>query len=177
MSRDLVAVSRFLSYVLRHHPEEIGITLDDAGWVDIHTLLAALAAHGRSVDRTTLDAVVAGTDKVRLEVVDNRIRAAQGHSVRVDLGLQPATPPPVLFHGTVERFVHSILVEGLRPGARTHVHLSVDRPTAMAVGGRRGTPVILTVDAAGLHASGQPFYRAANGVWLTGPVAPEWLRR
>jgi putative RNA 2'-phosphotransferase len=167
--------SRFLTYVLRHHPEAIGLRLDPAGWVAIDDLLAALAEHDRPLARSTLDMIVSTSDKQRFEVQSGRIRAAQGHSVEVDLGLPPQTPPAILFHGTVERFLTAIRVDGLRKGRRRMVHLSVDEQTATAVGARRGQPVILRVDAAGMHASGHAFYRAANGVWLTEHVPAQWI--
>jgi putative RNA 2'-phosphotransferase len=171
-------VSKFLSYVLRHHPEDVGLTLDAAGWVDVDELLAALAARGRPLDREALERLVEhGTDKKRLELRDGRIRAAQGHTVPVDLRLDPVEPPEVLYHGTVERFLAGILHEGLRPQSRHHVHLSPDVATATAVGSRRGKPVILAVDAAAMYAAGFTFYRAANGVWLTDAVPPRWLSR
>ena len=173
--RDLVRASKFLSYVLRHNPDAVGVRLDAGGWIEVETLLAALAAHGRPIGGDTLDALLAGTDKRRLELRDGRIRAAQGHSVPVDLGLDPVPPPDVLYHGTVARFLPGILAGGLRPGRRSHVHLSVDEQTATIVGARRGAPVILRVDAAGMHRAGHDFYRAANGVWLTAAVAPEWI--
>jgi putative RNA 2'-phosphotransferase len=110
-------------------------------------------------------------------VAGGRIRAAQGHSVPVDLGLAPATPPDVLYHGTVERSARSILVEGLRPGSRQFVHLSADLPTALAVGRRRGQPVVLVVDAAAAHAAGLAFRRVSNGVWLTGTLPARFVRR
>jgi putative RNA 2'-phosphotransferase len=174
---DLVRTSKFLSYVLRHRPDAVGIALADGGWVEIETLLAALARHGRPTSRATLDRIVAGTDKQRLEVDGERIRAAQGHTVPVDLGLAPVVPPPLLYHGTVEPFLAPIRIEGLTPQGRSHVHLSADRHTATAVGARRGRPVILTVDAAGMHGAGHDFYRAANGVWLTAVVPPQWIAR
>lgn len=167
--------SRFLSYVLRHHPETIGIALDRAGWVDVETLLTAMAAHGRAMDLATLQRIVTDNDKQRFELRDGRIRAVQGHSVPVDLQLAAVRPPPVLYHGTVQRFLARIQAEGLRPKGRTHVHLSPDAATARAVGARRGSPVILTIDAAGMHRHGQKFYVAANGVWLTAHVPPEWI--
>jgi putative RNA 2'-phosphotransferase len=169
------ATSRFLTFVLRHHPEAIGLRLDDGGWVAIDDLLAALAAHGRSLDRSTLDSIMSTSDKQRFEIHSGLIRAAQGHSVPVDLGLPPRTPPAVLFHGTVEWFLASIRERGLERGRRRHVHLSLDEATAATVGARRGRPVILRVDADGMHASGHVFFRAANGVWLTDHVPPRWL--
>jgi putative RNA 2'-phosphotransferase len=172
---DDVAASRQLSYVLRHHPESIGVTLDRAGWVDISVLLTVLAAHGRPLTRADLDRIVAGNDKQRFEVLDDHIRAAQGHSVDVALGLAPVPPPAVLFHGTVARSLAGIRADGLRPGRRQYVHLSPDDQTATSVGARRGTPVILRVDAAGMHAAGRLFYRAANGVWLTDHVPARWI--
>jgi putative RNA 2'-phosphotransferase len=177
VTHELVGISKQLSYVLRHRPESIGVTLDDAGWVEIETPLGALAAHGRDLTRGDLDRVVAGTDKRRFEVSGERIRAAQGHSVKVDLRLDPVPPPRLLFHGTVERFLTGIFDEGLRPGGRRQVHLSADQDTARTVGARRGRPVILSIDAAGMHAAGHLFYRAANGVWLTDHVPPQWISR
>jgi putative RNA 2'-phosphotransferase len=167
--------SRFLSYVLRHHPEAIGLRLDPAGWVGVDELLAALAAHDRPLTRIELDRIVATSDKRRFEVHNGRIRAAQGHSVSVELGLPPLTPPAVLYHGTVARFLVSILQHGLVRGRRQFVHLSPDIPTAFEVGARRGQPVILRVDAAGAHAAGLLFHRAANDVWLTPHVPPDFL--
>jgi putative RNA 2'-phosphotransferase len=167
--------SRFLAYVLRHHPEAIGLQLDPAGWVAIDELLAALGEHGRPMDGSTLDTIVSTSDKQRFEVHGGRIRAAQGHSVEVDLGLPPETPPDVLFHGTVELFLAAIREEGLTRGRRRLVHLSFDEQTATMVGARRGQPVILRVDAAGMHSAGHSFYRAANGVWLTEHVPAQWI--
>jgi putative RNA 2'-phosphotransferase len=172
-----VAASRYLSYVLRHHPEAIGITLDPAGWVDIAALLAALAAHRRPLTRPALDAVVAGTDKRRFEVHGGRIRAYQGHSVDVALGLPAVAPPRILFHGTVARALAGIRATGLVAGRRRHVHLSPDMATATTVGARRGEPVILTIEAAGMHAAGFVFHHADNGVWLTDHVPPQWIVR
>ncbi|WP_341716678.1 RNA 2'-phosphotransferase [Micromonospora sp. FIMYZ51] len=175
MTRRLTSTSKFLAYVLRHHPEAVGITLDHGGWVEVEVLCAALVRHGRPVDPELLDRLVAGTDRQRFELRDGRIRAAQGHSIHVDLQLEPVTPPPLLYHGTVARFLPGIRVDGLRPRGRTHVHLSVDVATATAVGARRGDPIVLSIDAAGMHAGGCTFYRAANGVWLTSRVPPHWI--
>lgn len=173
-----VKTSKFLSLVLRHQPERIGLALDEAGWVDVDRLLAACAEHGRRLTRAELDHVVATNNKRRFAYSDDgrRIRASQGHTVEVDLGLAPAVPPDVLFHGTASATLPLILGEGLRPMARQDVHLSADRETAHRVGSRHGRPVVLVVDAAGLAGAGQVFRVSANGVWLTGPVPPEWLR-
>ena len=170
-------MSKRLSYVLRHRPESVGLTLDDAGWVDVDALLSALAAHGLTLTRADLEDVVATNDKRRFAFDGSgaRIRASQGHSVGVDLGYAAQTPPAALFHGTVERFVPVILAEGLRPGRRHAVHLSPDVATARTVGARRGTPVVLRVDAAAMAADGHPFTRSANGVWLTDAVPPTFL--
>jgi putative RNA 2'-phosphotransferase len=174
---DVVRVSKRLSFVLRHHPDSVGLTLDDAGWVGVDELLAALARSGMRLSRAELDAVVAGNDKQRFAFDDSgtRIRASQGHSVPVALGYRTEVPLDVLFHGTVQRFLPAILAEGLRPGNRHAVHLSPDVATASVVGGRRGRPVILRVDAAAMAAHGFLFTRSANGVWLTDAVPPEFL--
>ena len=174
---DVVRVSKRLSYVLRHQPGSIGVSLDDAGWVDVDVLLPALAAHGLRLTRAELDAVVATNDKRRFAFDESgtRIRASQGHSRRVDLGYLPEPPPRELFHGTVDRFLPAILAEGLRPGRRHAVHLSADVSTARAVGARRGRPVVLRVDAAAMAADGAVFTRSANGVWLVDAVPPQHL--
>ncbi|GAA1800645.1 RNA 2'-phosphotransferase [Planosporangium flavigriseum] len=179
---DLVGLSKRLSYVLRHRPDSVGLTLDRNGWVAVDDLLAALAAHGVRVGRAELDTVLAGNDKRRFAVEAgpdgrDRIRASQGHSIPIDLGLTPVTPPPVLYHGTSAAAVPSIRAEGLRKARRHHVHLSGDLSTAQRVGARRRGPVeILTVDAAAMAADGHQFYRSANGVWLTDHVPPRYLR-
>ncbi|MGW3014631.1 RNA 2'-phosphotransferase [Streptomyces longwoodensis] len=174
--RHTVKVSKYLSKHLRHQPGRIGLVLDEGGWVEIDTLIAAAAAHGFPFTREELDHVVAANDKQRFAVDGTRIRASQGHSVDVDLGLPPATPPPYLYHGTVARSLEAIRAEGLRPMDRHDVHLSADRETATRVGARRGRPVVLAVDAAAMHRDGHVFHVSANGVWLTRAVPPEYLR-
>ncbi len=171
-----VKVSKYLSKHLRHQPERIGLALDEGGWVEIDTLIAAAAAHGFRVTRDELHHVVATNDKRRFAVDGTRIRASQGHSIDVDLGLPPATPPPYLFHGTVARHLEAIRTEGLRPMNRHDVHLSPDRATATRVGARRGRPVVLSVDAAAMHRDGHVFHVSANGVWLTKTVPSRYLR-
>lgn len=169
--------SKFLSYVLRHAPQSIGLTLDREGWADVDELMERCVAAGQELDRQTLLEIVATSDKKRFTLSDDlqRIRAAQGHSVEVDLGLAPVEPPTVLYHGTASRHVASIRAEGLVPGARRQVHLSGDKDTARAVGTRHGAPVVLVVAAALMHSDGFQFYRADNGVWLTDRVPPRYL--
>lgn len=170
-------ISKFLSYILRHDPGSIGLALDPQGWVDVDALLDKAKAAGRPIDRATLEAVVADNDKKRFTLSEDgrRIRAAQGHSVAVDLGLDPVVPPARLFHGTATRNLDAIMIEGLKPGSRQKVHLSADEATARTVGQRHGKPVILTVDTAGMHAEGYLFWQAENGVWLTDTVPPRFL--
>lgn len=172
---DVVRISKRLSYVLRHRPDTAGIELDANGWVDAEALALALSTTGGPVRLDEIEHVVATSDKQRFELVDGRIRAAQGHSVAVDLDLTPLTPPEILFHGTVERFLPLIVEQGLRPMNRSHVHLSADESTANKVGERRGAPVILQVRALPMSESGHDFFRAANGVWLTATVPPNFL--
>ncbi|WP_374986762.1 RNA 2'-phosphotransferase [Streptomyces fradiae] len=173
--RRTVKVSKYLSRHLRHQPERIGLDLDEQGWVAVDDLLRALARHGMPLTRTELDHVVATNDKRRFALDGDRIRASQGHTVDVDLGLPPAVPPPLLHHGTVAAALDAIRAEGLRPMNRHHVHLSSDRETAVRVGSRRGRPVVLTVDAAAMHRDGHVFHVSANGVWLTARVPPHHL--
>jgi putative RNA 2'-phosphotransferase len=176
MERDLVRLSKRMSRALRHDPAGAGIILDAQGWVPVADLLAALR-----IDRQRLDAVVAGNDKQRFAVERGpdgreRIRANQGHSVPVELGLGPVPPPPVLYHGTAAAALGPIMATGLERRARHHVHLSADVATARRVGARRAGPVaVLRVDAAAMARDGHAFYRSANGVWLADAVPPAYL--
>ncbi|MGV9271125.1 RNA 2'-phosphotransferase [Kitasatospora sp. NPDC003701] len=174
-----VRTSKMLSRILRHEPERVGIALDAAGWVEVDVLLAALAARGTRLTRAELDHVVATNNKRRFAYSEDglSIRASQGHTVAVDLGLAAAEPPARLFHGTADRSLDAIFHEGLRPMARQDVHLSADTDTAVRVGSRHGRPVVLVVDAAAMAAAGHTFRISANGVWLTDAVPPEYLSR
>jgi putative RNA 2'-phosphotransferase len=173
----LVRRSKFLSLVLRHQPQTVGIALDAAGWVDVEILLAALARHGQPMTRAELDEVVATSDKQRFALSPDgaRIRANQGHSVEVELGYEPAEPPELLYHGTVAEALPGIRVDGLVPMSRHAVHLSADVETASRVGGRRGAPVVLEIRAGEMHRAGHAFSRSANGVWLVDRVPPAFI--
>lgn len=177
--RRLVKVSRYLAKHLRHQPERIGLTLEQGGWVAVDALLAACAAHGFALDREELEEVVASNDKRRFsfDQAGQLIRANQGHSVEVDLGLLPVAPPAELFHGTVAAVVDAIVREGLRPMGRHHVHLSADVETARRVGARRGRPVVLVVAAERMAQDGFVFFRSDNGVWLVDAVPGRYLTR
>ncbi|MEU5940211.1 RNA 2'-phosphotransferase [Micromonospora sp. NPDC047548] len=174
--RALVRLSKRMSLALRHRPGAFGLTPDGAGWVTVADLLTALR-----IGRADLDAVVAGNDKQRFAVERGadgveRIRASQGHSIPVDLQLEPTAPPERLYHGTGAAALDSIRATGLHRGGRHHVHLSPDVATARRVGARRGgAVVVLTVDAAAMAREGHAFYRSANGVWLTDAVPPAYL--
>lgn len=177
MSNRIVRVSKFLSLVLRHQPEKIGITLDNQGWVPVTELLKACKAHGFVVTFAELQHVVSTNDKRRFAFSSDGlfIRANQGHSVEIDLGYEPVTPPPVLYHGTAERNLASIKQRGLIKGKRHHVHLSELTETARAVGQRYGKPVVLKVESARMHQDGLVFFRSDNGVWLTDHVPAEYI--
>jgi putative RNA 2'-phosphotransferase len=169
--------SKFLSLVLRHQPEVAGISVDEAGWVAVEELLEGCRRAGQAISRPELEEIVRASDKQRFALSPDgtRIRADQGHSVDVDLGYEPATPPDVLYHGTAEKYLDSIRREGLVKGGRHHVHLSERVETATAVGQRHGKVVVLEVRAGAMHREGFLFYRTPNGVWLTDQVSPEYL--
>lgn len=165
--------SKFISLILRHKPETIGIQLDAHGWAPVDRLLA-----GVGIAMEDLERIVDTDEKQRYSFNEDKtlIRANQGHSVPVDLELEAREPPEYLYHGTVERFLGSIRKEGLKKGSRQFVHLSPDVETAVKVGGRRGKPVVLQVAAGRMHRDGCPFYLSANGVWLTEAVPPQYLK-
>jgi putative RNA 2'-phosphotransferase len=169
--------SKFLSYILRHRPDEIGIVLDPQGWTDIATLISCAHQHGKQLSDVTLREAVRTSDKQRFMISEDgyRIRANQGHSIDIDLGLTTTTPPDILYHGTASRFMASILASGLLPGSRHHVHLSAMPETAINVGQRHGKPVLLVVQAGDMLQAGHQFFVSANGVWLTDTVPPAFI--
>ena len=170
--------SKFLSYVLRHAPEAIGLSLDREGWAHVDALIAGAATEGRALDVELIRAVVDSSAKKRFALSDDglRIRAVQGHSTEtVAIAREAVTPPDILFHGTATRFLEAILAEGLKPGSRHQVHLSADEATAIAVGQRHGKPVVLKIDARAMHQQGHGFYQAENWVWLVDAVPPAFL--
>jgi putative RNA 2'-phosphotransferase len=177
MNKSVVKISKFLSLVLRHQPEKIGLSLDESGWTSVERLIEASRKHGVEFTLEELHNVVANNDKKRFSLSEDGllIRANQGHSIEVELGYDPITPPEILYHGTAERFLNSIKQQGLVKGKRHHVHLSADTDTAVKVGQRHGKPVILTVKAGSMEQAGFVFYLSANGVWLTEHVPVQYL--
>ncbi|TXF88814.1 RNA 2'-phosphotransferase [Neolewinella aurantiaca] len=177
--KKIIRTSRKLSLVLRHKPETIGLELDAQGWADVKSLLHKMAGSGTELSLSDLEKVVEENDKKRFAFSEDgrKIRASQGHSIDIDLNLEPLTPPAKLFHGTAVTSVDSILKSGLEARSRQHVHLSLDLETATKVGARHGKPVVLTVDAGAMHAEGYKFYCSANNVWLTEEVPARFLSR
>ena len=169
--------SKFLSLVLRHEPERIGIRLDEAGWVAVDELLEGCRRAGQAMTRDELGEIVRTNEKQRFAFSEDgaRIRANQGHSVEVELGYEPAEPPETLYHGTAERHLAGIRAHGLHKGARHHVHLSEALDTASAVGRRHGRLVLLEVRAGAMRRDGLVFFKTPNGVWLTDHVPPQYL--
>lgn len=174
---NLVKLGKFLSLVLRHQPEIIGIQLDPQGWVNVEHLLDQCRRHGKPIDQATLEAIVASNNKQRYILSEDgrQIRANQGHSVPVMLDYDPLNPPAALYHGTAEKYLASILEQGLLKQKRHHVHLSRDLDTAAQVGRRHGKLVVLQVDSGAMHENGHLFYCTPNGVWLTDEVPARYL--
>lgn len=179
MDSHIVKISKYLSKHLRHKPDHIGIKLAPGGWVAVDELLAACAKHQFPITLQQLQTVVANNDKNRFsfDSTGTLIRANQGHSVVLDLQLEPVIPPDVLYHGTGQKSVESIMQTGLVKMSRHHVHLSQDIATARTVGARHGIPVVFAVDAVAMHQIGHIFYCSDNGVWLVDRVPPEYLQK
>lgn len=177
MDKNLVSNSKFLSLVLRHAPETVDLTLDAHGWASLDELIEKSRSHGNGITLDEILEIVDTNEKKRFEISldDERIRAVQGHSITVDLELEPATPPDTLFHGTSQANVEVILREGIRRMKRQYVHLSHEKETAVKVGMRHGKPVVLEVDSGRMHREGHIFRISRNGVWLVDAVPPEHL--
>ena len=177
MKTDIKRISKLMSLILRHQPQVIGAELENNGWLSVDTLIDGIRKKGIRVDNEILDEVVETNNKKRFAYNEDKskIRANQGHSLKVDVELKTATPPETLYHGTVFRFLDAIREKGLIPMSRQHVHLSKDISTAQNVGSRRGTPIILKVNALEMHQKGYTFYLSENGVWLTDKVPSEFI--
>lgn len=171
-------ISKFLSLVLRHKPETIGIQLDRNGWIDVNELIDKSNKYGIQFDRETLNHIVATNSKKRFAFNDkfDKIRASQGHSVEIELGYKNQKPPEILFHGTSEKSVQSILDKGLEKRNRQHVHLSSDTETAIKVGQRHGKAIVFEILAERMYNDKFEFYISENGVWLTDIVPPKYLK-
>jgi putative RNA 2'-phosphotransferase len=169
-------ISKFLSLILRHKPDSIGIKLDKQGWVDIDELIEK-SKHKYDLTREVIEEVVRDNDKRRFAIGGDRIRASQGHSIGVDLGLNPKIPPSQLYHGTATKFTDSIFKKGLVKGNRDHVHLSENPDTAEKVGVRHGKLAMLLIDTFRMHKDGLKFYLSDNGVWLTDHVPVKYIKR
>ena len=179
MSKNEINISKFLSLVLRHQPETIAITLDQNGWADVKDLIEKANNYGIKLDRETLNHIVATNPKKRFafnDTLDNK-RASQGHSVEIELCYTNQKPPDILFHGTAEKFVQSILDKGLEKGNRQQVHLSADIDTAINVGQRHGKPFIFKVLSGQMYQDNFLFYISDNGVWLTDNVPTKYLKQ
>ena len=178
--KTLDETSKFLSFVLRHEPQAIGLTLDSDGWANIDALIHGAARDGRNLDRDLIETVVASSDKKRFAISTDGlcIRAVQGHSTKtVELQFDKKHPPQTLYHGTATRFLDSINEQGLIPGSRHHVHLSEEIVTATSVGQRYGSVVVLAVAAQQMQEGGFKFYQAENGVWLTDHVPARFMTK
>ena len=170
--------SKFISLILRHQPEVIGIQLDENGWANVSELLAGLNNGGHKIDMAILEEIVTTNDKRRFVFNEGKtkIRANQGHSIHVDLDLKPSVPPDTLYHGTADRFLDSIQTHGLQRRSRNHVHLSASHDTTVSVGRRHGKPVVLNIDAKSMVRDGYSFYFSENGVWLTSDVPVQYIK-
>jgi putative RNA 2'-phosphotransferase len=173
----LVQISKAMSKALRHKPQSLGLQLSLSGWVSVDALLTAFHRKGFNLTRAELEQVVALNDKQRFAFDETKqnIRASQGHSVPVELGLIALEPPEILFHGATAQSLTAILKTGLEKMKRHHVHLSMDTQTALRVGSRHGKAIILKIRALEMHRAGHEFFCSQNGVWLADAVPPQFL--
>lgn len=176
-SKQDIALGKFLSLILRHHPDSIGIKLDENGWADVGELLRGMKRAGHSIDNDTLERIVKENEKKRYSFNEDhtKIRANQGHSLKINMEFTPKEPPELLFHGTASRFLADIRKKGITKQSRQYVHLSADEKTAVSVGIRHGVPVVLKIDTKRMGKDGCVFYLSENGVWLCDYVAVKYI--
>lgn len=177
IQKEMTRTSKFLSLILRHEPERVGLKLDEAGWTGVEELLRAVNRHGVALTLDQLEHIVATSDKKRFAFSDDHVRipANQGHSVEVDLRYAPQPPPEILYRGTAIRFLDSIRQQGLQKMERHDVHLAATTAITLQVGGRHGKPVLLTIRSGDMHRAGHVFRQSVNGVWLVDQVPPEFI--
>lgn len=170
-------LSKFISLILRHKPETIGIELDEHGWANVEDLIHGINKSGNKINMDILEEIVCSDEKQRYSFNEDKtlIRANQGHSISVDVELEEKIPPDVLYHGTADRFLESIKADGLKPMSRLYVHLSNNINTATNVGRRHGKTVVLSIDSKAMYNNGAKFYLSKNGVWLTKFVEPQYI--
>ncbi|GBO51830.1 2'-phosphotransferase [Pseudanabaena sp. lw0831] len=178
MNKNLVKLSKFVSLVLRHQPEVIGLKLDENGWAEVDRFIELAKQNGTDISKSVLEEIVETNNKKRFSFNSekSKIRANQGHSIDIELGLTSKHPPELLFHGTATRFIESIRQQGLVAGNRQHVHMSSDETTAINVGQRHGKPVVLKIDTSAMLQDGFVFFCSENLVWLTEFVPPQYLK-
>ena len=171
-----VKLSRYLSYLLRHNPDDANLNMDKNGWVLVDELIKNTS---NKFTKDNLEHIVLNDKKTRYSFNDDKtkIRANQGHSINVDVELEEAIPPDILYHGTADRFIISIMKEGIKSQTRKHVHLSKDKETALEVGLRHGNAVILQINTKEMIKDGIKFYLSKNGVWLTNYIESKYIVR
>lgn len=168
-------LSRFLSFLLRHHPANYPLRFDRQGFVSWPELVAVVQERFPDIQEEEIRGVIDGSEKRRFEIRGDRVRATYGHSFPVDLGLESVAPPPRLYHGTARDLAETILREGLKPRGRQHVHLSASLQEALAVGQRRDpSPAVIVVDAEAAHAGGVLFYQSGP-LYLAKEVPAKFL--
>lgn len=172
-------LSVFVSLVLRHKPDVVGITLDVHGWANVDELINGINNTGRRINRAMLEEIVRTDNKQRYSFNTDKtlIRANQGHSIPVDVELKEQEPPDFLYHGTADKFIKGIMIKGLKPMSRLYIHLSKDIETAKKVGKRHGNPVVFKVHSGQMEHDGIKFYLSENGVWLTKKVDVKYLEK
>ncbi len=177
MNKQLNNISKQLSYILRHQPKSIGLSLNEQGWANVQELITKLQQQGTGIDLATLEIIVATNDKKRFAFNEDKtmIRASQGHSLEIELSYAPIQPPELLFHGTTYEAWQLIRTKGIMKMNRHHVHLTDNQSTAVQVGHRHGKPVVLTIKALLMYQHQFIFYQSENGVWLTDTVPPEYI--
>lgn len=175
--KELIRISKFLSYVLRHNPAAIGLQLNEEGWAWVDELISCAARKGRNIALEQLKEVIATDEKKRFSFSPDghSVRANYGHSIKVELNLKPVEPPAILYHGTAGQSIESILKRGIKASGRRYVHLSPDFETAVNVGKRHGKPIVLTIDSKKMYEDGFRFYCPVDGVWLVKDVPPGYL--
>lgn len=158
-------LSKYLSYILRHDPQEADLSIDKYGFADLNRVVEALNETKHYwAGKEDIEYLIENSDKTRFEIKGYKIRALYGHSIDVEIEEELHQPPPKkLYHGTSPDSAEAISEEGIKSQNRQFVHLSKTKEEAYRVGKRHHLePVIFQIDAEKAWKEGITFYERGD---------------
>jgi len=155
-------LSIYLSFLLRHKPEDAGLPMDKHGWVSVEELIDGINRTGKyKIDGQLLCEIVKEDKKGRYRYNEDgtRIKACQGHSIPwVEPELTMMEPPEYVYHGTTTEAWEKIMASGaVNKMSRHAVHTQADVEKARAAGDPQPLRQLTYIEDAegGFHKAGE----------------------